>query len=201
MPGVRGIGPVTSLPERLISLSARASIRTRAELLSQFPGMPDDRIADELIERAIRNSGRVGVGAGVLGSSEYFAPWTLRGVPAQLMAETIAVALIEVKLTAELHALYGIEAAGAMRDRAGFWVTAWTLGRAHDPHDSHDFTGAMRKVVAVQARRRLIRRAWRNLVTMSPLLTGAALGRWINRRQTREFATQMHASIRNVTAR
>jgi hypothetical protein len=173
-------------------------VRTQAELHAAYPGRSSDEIARLLIERAILNSGRVGIGAGVLGTSEYFAPWTLRGVPAQLMAESLAVAIIEVRLTAELHALHGIEAVGSIRDRAGFWVTAWARGSAHDPHGSRDYTAAMRKMVAVQARRRLVTRARRNLLTMAPLFAGAALGRWINRKQTREFALTMHASLQSA---
>jgi hypothetical protein len=184
-----------ALAERLIGLASRAPVRTRAQLHDAYPGRSTEEIARMLIERAVVASGRVGLGGGVLGSSEYLAPWTLRGVPAQLMAETLAIAVIEVRLTAELHALYGIEAAGSLKDRAGFWVTAWAKGSAHDPNGPHDFTAAMRKMVAVQARRRLTSRARRNLVTMAPLLAGAALGRWINRKHTRAFARAMHLSL------
>lgn len=190
----------TALAERLIGLAARATVRSRSDLLAAYPGRDRDEIARMLVERAVLSSGRVGVSGGVLGSSEYLAPWTLRGVPAQLMAETLAIALIEVRLTAELHALYGIEARGSLKDRAGFWVTAWAKGTAHDPNGPHDFTAAMRKMVSVQARRRLTSRARRNLVTMAPLLAGAALGRWINRKLTREFARGMLASLQAVTS-
>lgn len=190
-----------SLTERLIGLVARASVRSGEELLAAHPGQSQEEIAHQLMDRAVSNSGRVGVGAGVLGSSEYFMPWTLRGVPAQLMAETIAVALIEIRLTAELHALYGIEASGSMSERAGFWVSAWAQGTAHDPNGPRNYTAAMRKMVAAQARRRLKRQARRNLLTMAPLLTGAALGRWVNRRQTREFARTMLASLKSAHAR
>jgi hypothetical protein len=195
---MRGVGPGATLAERLIGATARASFRSQSALHAAYPRLNREQIARILIDRAINTSGRVGLGGGVIGSSQYFAPWTLRGVPAQIMAEAFAIAAVEVRLTAELHALYGIEASGTIKDRAGFWVTAWAKGTAHDPRGPHDFTAAMRKVVAVQTRRRLARRARRNLLTLAPMLSGAALGRWVNRRQTREFANSMHESIKRA---
>lgn len=174
------------------------TVRTREQLEREFAGLSRDAIAARLISRAVKASGRVGIGGGVLASGEYLVPATWLGVPVQISAETAAVALIEIKLTGELHALYGLVTEGSLKERATLWVSAWAKGSAITVHDDRDLRAALTKFGQSQVKRQLARRARRNLLTLLPLMTGAALARWANRKQTREFALAMYASIKKI---
>lgn len=174
------------------------TVRSREQLESEFRGLDRDAIAQQLISRAITASGRVGIGGGMLAAGEYFAPPTWLGVPVQISAETAAVSLVEIKLTGELHSLYGLVTQGSLKDRATLWVSAWAKGSAVTVHDSVDLRAALTKFGQSQVKRQLARRARRNLLTLFPMMTGAAIARWANRKQTREFARAMLASVKQA---
>jgi hypothetical protein len=179
-------------------MAQRLAIRDRAALLALYPGFEVDEIARRLIARAVKNSGRIGIGGGLVASVQYAMPPSLLGTPAKITAETAAIALIEIRLTAELHALYGIEIPGTVREKASLWVTAWARGTAITAQERADYLAAVRRLAAHRVRRKLVGRGRRNLLMMAPFMVGAALGRAINRRQTRFFARRMHASIKSA---
>lgn len=182
--------------EALIALIPK--VRDRAALETEFQGRDREAIAGDLIRRAVRSSGRVGIGGGMLASAEFLAPQSWFGIPAQVAAEAVAVALVEIKLTAELHNLYGLVDGTSVKEHGALWVTAWAKGSAVTVHSSRDLITAVTKLGQTQVKRRLARRARQNLTSLFPMMTGAAIARWANRRQTKKFARAMHASIKQA---
>jgi hypothetical protein len=76
------------------------------------------------------------------------------------------------------------------------YLVAWTNRRGIDPLDP----AAMQLALGVAAKRglrkRLIRRAGRNLSTLGPMMTGAIAGSVVNHRETRRVGSEVRADLR-----
>ena len=119
----------------------------------------DEELAEALIAAAAKATGAVGAAGGALAAVQFTATPSLITTPVQLAAETLLVAVIEMKLIAELHEVYGAGVGGTARQRAMAYLVAWTNRRGIDPLDP----AAMQLALGVAAKRglrkRLIRRA------------------------------------------
>jgi hypothetical protein len=184
------------LTDLLIDATPRLPLRDLATLRSQHPGLPDEDLAEALISRAAKATGTVGAAGGALAAVEFAAPPTLLTTPFQIAAETLLVAAIETKLIAELHEVFGAVPDGSSRQRAGAYLMAWTNRRAVGPLDSSGIRLALGPTAKVALRRRLVRRAGRNLSTMGPLMTGAVAGSMVNHRETRKLGEQIREDLR-----
>ena len=184
------------LTDLLIDTAPRIPLRDLSTLRAQHPGRSADDLAETLISGAAKATGAIGAAGGALAAVEFVAPPTLLSAPVQIAAETLLIAAIEVKLIAELHEVYGVAVAGSARQRAGSYLVAWTNRRGVDPLEP----GALRSTLGTAARaalrRRLIRRAGRNLSTMGPLMSGAVAGSVLNHRETRKLGEQIRADLR-----
>jgi hypothetical protein len=184
------------LTDLLIDTAPRLPLRDLSTLRAQHPGRSADDLAETLISGAAKATGAIGAAGGALAAVEFVAPPTLLSAPVQIAAETLLIAAIEVKLIAELHEVYGVAVAGSARQRAGSYLLAWTNRRGVDPLEP----GALRSTLGTAARaalrRRLIRRAGRNLSTMGPLMSGAVAGSVLNHRETRKLGEQIRADLR-----
>lgn len=116
--------------------------------------------------------------------------------PAQIAAETLLIAAIEVKLIAELHEVYGVAVAGSPRQRGGAYLVSWTNRRGIDPLDPDALRFSLGAAAKNALRRRLVRRAGRNLSTMGPFMSGAVAGSVINHRETRRLGEQIRGDLR-----
>jgi len=114
----------------------------------------------------------------------------------QLAAETLLVAVIEVKLIAELHEVYGAGVGGTPRQRAMAYLVSWTNRRGIDPLDPAGMQLALGGTAKRALRVRLIRRAGRNLSTLGPMMTGAVAGSVVNHRETRRLGEEVRADLR-----
>jgi hypothetical protein len=141
----------------------------------------------------------VGLAGGAIAAVQWTAPPTLLTAPAQLAAETLAIAVIEIKLIAELHELYGVPAAGSPRERGLAYLSAWTDRKGLDPRSPASVLAGLGGAFQRRLRRRVLGRLGRNVTTMGPLLTGAVLGGAMNRRETRALAARIHADVRGLT--
>ncbi len=184
------------LTDLLVGVAPRIPLRDLATLQAQHPGLAPDDLAQTLISGAAKATAAVGAAGGALAAVEFVAPPTLLSVPAQIAAETLLVAAIEVKLIAELHEVYGAGAAGSGPQRATAYLASWTNRRGLDPLDAEALRLTLGFPAKVALRRRLVRRAGRHLTTLGPLLSGALAGSLVNHRETRQVGALVRADLR-----
>ena len=189
------------LVDLLLDVAPRIPFRDGATLRAQHPGLSDADLAQTLISGAAKSSAAIGAAGGALAAVEFAAPPTLLTAPAQLAAETLLVAAVEVKLIAELHELYGMPATGPLRGRAISYVVAWSERRGVDPLSPSLLKFSLGSSAKRTLRNRLIRRAGRNLTTLGPLMSGAVAGSVVNHRETRRLGEQMRDDLHGIRAR
>jgi len=184
------------LTELMIDTAPRIPLRDLATLRAQHPGLPDEELATVLVGAAAKATGTVGAAGGALAAVQFTAPPTLLTAPVQIAAETLLVSVIEIKLIAELHEVYGAGVPGAPRQRAMAYLLAWTNRRGIDPLDPAGLHLALGGAAKRALRRRLVRRAGRNLSTLGPLMSGAVAGSIVNARETRRLGEEIRADLR-----
>jgi len=172
-------------------MAPRLRVRDQAALREQFGGRSADEIADALIEGASRASAAAGGAAGM---------WVVLPVPtvypAEIVAETLVMVGIEIKLIAELHEAYGMPAPGNFAERMSAYVASWAHRRGVFMIPGGVVIAAG-SPLARQLRRRLALRAGRSAVSLGPLLTGAAAGAYLNRHETRRLGQDIRKDLRN----
>jgi hypothetical protein len=175
---------------QVLAMGPRLRVRDQATLREQFPGRSEDQIADLLVDRAARAAAAVGGATGA-----WSALPILIAFPAEVVAETLAVIGIEVKLVAELHEVYGMPAIGNGTDRARAYIGAWATRRG-----VYRVPGGVLLVagspLARQLRRRLASRVRRSTFSLLPLFTGAVAGALLNRREVRKLGADIRADLR-----
>ena len=178
------------LSAQVLAMAPRLPVRDAATLRAQFPGRSPDELAEALIEGASKASGAVGVAVGAWAVLPF-----LPAAGVEITAETLAVVGIEIKLVAELHEVYGQAAPGGGVDRMTSYVGAWAhrRGVALAPGGLVLAAGSP---LARQLQRRLAARAGRSVFSLGPLLTGAAAGGVINRRETRKLGRAVSDDLR-----
>ncbi|MDK1475924.1 hypothetical protein QNO07_21320 [Streptomyces sp. 549] len=181
-----------AVADRLIDTAPRIPARDLATLRAQFPGQGPEEIADRLVSTAVRGSATVGAGVGA--AAMLPVP---PAMPAELAAEIIGVASIELKLIAELHELYGARPAGTATQRGTAYLNAWSSERGIDPVVPATVTVALGVQFRRELRHRLMKRSLRNLPNLTPFLIGAAAGAAMNRRETRKLAERIRADLRD----
>ena len=184
------------LADALTDLAPRIPIRTLDTLRTHFPGLRDEEIADRLVRNAARATASIGAVGGGVAAVEWVAPPALLTAPALLVAETVAVVAVEVKLIGELHELYGQPVLGGRAHRAIQLLQAWAAGRGVNLMPPTPGIGVVLNTAARQElRSRLLRRFGRNLSTVGPLLTGAAVAAYLNRRATLKLAEEVRRDL------
>ncbi|WFE27545.1 hypothetical protein O7623_30765 [Solwaraspora sp. WMMD791] len=172
-------------------------IRDRDTLRAHHPGLDDEELAERLIRNASRVSAGIGAAGGGISAIQWAATPTLLSAPVLLAAETVAVVAVELKLVGELHQVYGVPVPGSGTERAINMIHSWANQRGVNPVVPGVGVGA---VLGTAARRELgellLRRFGRNLTTLGPFLTGAAVASYLNRRATRALADRVRADLR-----
>lgn len=186
------------LVDLLLDVAPRIPVRSAATLRTQHPGLSDDDLAQVLISGAAKTTAAVGAAGGALAAVEFAAPPALLTVPAQIAAETLLVAAAEVKLLAELHEVYGVPVAGSARTRAQAYLVAWSERRGIDPISPATLRFSLGAATKRALRKRLVRRAGRNLTTLGPLMSGAVAGSFVNHRETRRLGDQVRDDLRRT---
>ena len=181
------------LADQVVDVAPRIPVRSREQLEVQF-GLTGRPLADELVRKASRSSAAVGAAAGALATASELSPPAWITLPAEIVVETLAVAVIELKLVAELHEALGRPVTGTRNERTVALLKSWAdrrgvnvvtlstkggLADALGRHARHELTRMVR--------RRLMLRAGRNLSTLAPFLAGAVAGAEVNRRATRSL--------------
>lgn len=178
------------LSGQVMAMAPRIPVRDLPALRAQFPGRSPDQLANALIDGASRSSAAVGAAVGA---------WAvLPVVPAmgaEIAVETLAVVGIEIKLVAELHEVYGMRAPGNLVERMSAYVGSWARRRGISIAPA-GLAVAAGSPLARLLQRRLAARAGRSAFSLGPLLTGAAAGALINRRETRKLGRMITGDLR-----
>ncbi|MGW0732661.1 hypothetical protein [Streptomyces sp. NPDC002851] len=179
------------LADRIIENAPRIPVRDLAALRNQFPGLGPEQIADKLVAGA-RNATST-VGAGVGAAAMLPVP---PAMPAELAAEVVGVAAIELKLIAELHEVYGLRPQGNLKERTTVYLTSWTEERGIDVTKPSTLNAALGGQMKRELRQQIVKRTMRNLPNLMPFLVGAAVGAWMNRRDTGKLAAKVRRDLR-----
>ncbi|MGW5776554.1 hypothetical protein [Streptomyces sp. NPDC003863] len=179
------------LADRLIDLAPRIPVRDLATLRRQFPGLGPEGIADKLVAGAANASSTVGAGVGA--AAMLPVPPAL---PAELAAEIIGVAAVEIKLIAELHEVYGLRPPGRLTQRSADYLTSWSEERGIDPTKPTTVNAALGGQLKRELRQQITKRMVRNLPNLMPFMVGAAVGAVMNRRDTKRLAAHIRKDLR-----
>lgn len=187
------------LADLFLNIAPRLPIRDYATLREHHYGLTGEQLADDLVRTAAKATMAVGAVGGALAAAQFTAPPLLLSAPAQLVAETLVVAAIEVKLLAELHEVYGVQIPGNGVQRATAFTIAWSKQRGVNSLTTPG-TIALSAAAKTALRNRLMRTLGRHLTTLGPFLTGAVAGGALNRAATRKLAAAVRADLRRLQA-
>ena len=177
-------------------------IRDRATLARHFPGLDDDELAERLIRNAARATSGMGAAGGGVASIGWVAAPALLSAPILLAAETVGVVAVELKLLGELHEVYGRPITGDPGQRAGALLHSWSQQRGVNPLVPGVGVAAMLGTAArKELQGTLLRRFGRHLGMLGPMLTGAAVAGYLNRRATRGLGEKVHKDLRKTKRR
>jgi len=194
---------VTWTLDTLVDIAPHLPVRDLDTLRRHYDGKTGDELAEALVRNASRVTAAVGVGGGGLAAVEWVAPPALLTAPVLIAAETVVVVAVEVKLIAELHEAYGVPIEGPLTERGARLLQAWAQRRGVSL--LHAGRGVTTTVLGVGMRRelrdRLLKRMGRNLTTLGPLLTGAAVAAELNRRATRKVGEDVREDLRKRALR
>lgn len=180
--------------DRIIETAPRVPVRDLQTLRTQFPGLGTEELADKLVAGATKGAATVGAGVGA--AAMLPVP---PAMPAELAAEIVGVAGVELKLIAELHEVYGRRAPGNARERALAYLSAWTGERGIELARPSTVNAAMGGQLRRRLRQQIMKRTLRNLPNLTPFLIGAAVGAYLNRRDTAKLAARVRADLRRGT--
>ncbi|UQA92632.1 hypothetical protein [Streptomyces halobius] len=184
-------GLLAAVADRIIDTAPRIPVRDLATLRAQFPGLPPEELADKLVVGACRGSATVGAGVGA--AAMLPVP---PAMPAELAAEVVGVASVEIKLIAELHEVYGLRPAGNLKQRATAYLTSWTEERGIEVTKPATVNAALGGQLKRELRQQIMKRTLRNLPNLAPFMIGAAVGAFMNRRDTRKLADRVRRDLR-----
>jgi hypothetical protein len=164
-------------------------------------GLQGAALTTALVERAIRDSGRIGAAGGAVASIQWAAPVTFVAIPAEIAAEAVATAMVEIRLIADLHTVHGRQLPADPRERAVALVQAWADQRGVRTGEPASFHRALSGSGRRRVRHRLMLRLMRNMGSFAPLLSGAVIGASLNRRETKALAIALRQDLAATPAR
>lgn len=189
---------VTWVSDVVMAVVPHLAVRDLETLRRHYPGKSGEELADALIRNAARTTAGLGAAGGGVAAVEWIAPPALLSAPLLIAVETVAVVAVEVKLLAELHEVYGAPVRGSASERASALVGAWAKRRGVSLlQTGRGFSTVLGTGLRKELRDRLLKRMGRNLTTLGPLLTGAAIGAELNRRSTRTLGDEVRTDLRN----
>ncbi|RKN49631.1 hypothetical protein D7223_06475 [Micromonospora endolithica] len=183
--------------ETVAEIAPHVPVRDRATLRQHFPDLDGEDLAERLVRNAARGTAGVGAAGGGVAAVEWTVAPTLLSAPVLLAAETVAVVAIELKLVGELHEVYGVPLPTGATARSVALVQSWATQRGVNPMMPGVGVSAVLGTAArKELRETLLKRFGRNLTTLGPFLTGAAVASYLNRRATRTMSDQLRSDLR-----
>jgi hypothetical protein len=193
------------LADLLFYIAPRLPVRDVDTLHKNYDGVTGGTLAGQVIKTAGRKSAAIGGVTGALATAGELAPPMWVALPAEILAETLLVTAVEMRMIAELHEVYGMPLRGTPEERGVAIVEAWTTRRGVDiarlqknGRGELARDGGVGKHLVRVVKRKLLTRAARNLGTLAPLFIGAAIGAETNRRSTRDIG---NAIIQDLVTR
>ena len=172
-------------------------VRDKATLQRHFPGLSDDDLAERLIRNAARTTAGIGVAGGGVASVQWAVPPALLSAPVLLAAETVGVVAAEMKLIGELHEIYDQPVGGGFGEKSVALVQSWSSQRGVNPLvPGVGVASVLGTAARKELQATLLKRFGRNLTTLGPLLTGAAVAGYLNRRATRNVGEHIQKDLR-----
>lgn len=192
--GARSVATGRWLADVVLRATPHVPVRDLPTLSSHHGGLLGPELAAALIRNASNTTATLGAVAGAVAGAEELLPPAWLAIPAELLVETLGVVAVELKLVAELHAVYGRPVTGTPAGRGLAVARAWAEGRGVRPSElvqpggvSEALGRTTRREVTRLVQRRLARRALRNMSALAPLFAGAVTGAELNRRATRSL--------------
>ncbi|MDI1464944.1 hypothetical protein QEZ54_28640 [Catellatospora sp. KI3] len=186
------------ITEAVGDIAPHIPIRDLETLRRHYPGLDDEALAERLIRNAARSAAGIGAVGGGVAAVEWAAPPALLSTPVLLATETVAVVGIELKLIGELHEVYGQPVVGGGGQRAINLLQSWAGHRGINPMVP---AGATAIVLGTATRKQLrdmiLKRFGRNLTTLGPLFTGAAIASYLNRKATKRLGEDLRRDLRH----
>jgi uncharacterized membrane protein YoaK (UPF0700 family) len=195
--GAAGVGRGRWLTDTVMEIAPHVPVRDLETLRRHHDGLTGEPLADALVRAAQRATTSVGAAGGALAAIEFTAPPLLLSAPAQILAETVIVATIEVKMIAELHEVYGVQVPGTGTARGAIFLQSWAQQRGFDPMQPGSVTAALGVAAKSGLRKRLLRTFGRHFTTLGPFLTGAVAGGALNRAATKRLADKIRGDLRD----
>jgi hypothetical protein len=187
------------MADTVSEVAPHISVRDLDALRRHHDGLEGDELAARLIRNASRATAGVGAAGGGVASVEWVVTPTLLSAPVLLATETVAVVAIELKLIGELHEVYRQPVPGSGPQRAASLIQAWSSQRGVNPLVPGVGVGVVLGTAArKELRDTLLRRFGRNLTTLGPLLTGAAVASYLNRRATKALGERLSEDLRRT---
>ncbi len=173
------------ITDAVAEVAPHIPVRDMETLGGHYDGVDDDALAERLVRNARRVTAGIGAAGGGVAAVEWAVTPALLSAPILLAAETVAVVAVEIKLIAELHEVYRKPLPGGGMPRALALIQAWSQRKGINPLKiGGGFAAALSTAARKELRDRLLRRFGRNLTTLGPFLTGAAVAGFLNRRAT-----------------
>jgi hypothetical protein len=198
--GASAVGSGRMLGDLLLDAAPHLRIRDLPTLSAHHHGLTGEALAEALVRNAVRATMGIGAAGGAVAAAEWAALPLLITVPLEVIVETVAVAAVEVRLVAELHAVYGIDVPGTGAQRATAFAGSWAVRRGIDPMRPWTIPNVLGIAGRQQLGKRMIGRFARNLGTLVPFLLGAVVGARVNRTETLRLGTAMRDDLRRVAA-
>jgi hypothetical protein len=200
----RGVGrlfkpkqAVRWVTDAVTDLAPHVPIRDYDTLRRHFGGLDGDALAERLVRNAARATAGVGAVGGGVASLEWAVPPALLSTPVLLAVETVAVIGIEMKLIGELHEVYGQPIEGTKTQQAVALLHAWAHRRGVNPLlPAVGIASVLGTAARKELRDMIVRRLGRNLTTLGPMLTGAAVASYLNRRATKSVGESISRDLR-----
>ena len=199
--GLQAVGSGKYMADLLLEAVPHIPVRDLETLTAHHKGLTGDALADALIRNAQRATAGIGAAGGAVAAAEWAAMPVLIAIPLEVVVETLAVAAVEVKLTAELHAVYGVAVEGTGTQRAIAFTGAWANRRGLDPMKPWTIPNVLGIAGRQQLAKRMLGRFARNLGTVVPFLVGAVVGAQINHRETKMLGQGRPAARRGRARR
>lgn len=198
--GLKAVGSGKYMADLLLEAVPHIPVRDLETLSLHHKGLTGEALADALVRNAQRATAGIGAAGGAVAAAEWAAMPVLVAVPLEVVVETLAVAAVEVKLTAELHAVYGVPVEGSGTQRAIAFTGAWASRRGLDPMRPWTIPNVLGIAGRQQLAKRMLGRFARNLGTIVPFLVGAVVGARVNHRETQLLGTALRGDLRRVAA-
>jgi hypothetical protein len=186
------------IADSLADVTPHIPVRDLETLRRHHDGLEGDALAERLVRNASRVTAGIGAAGGGVAAVEWAVTPSLLSAPVLLAAETVAVVAVEIKLIAELHEVYHHPVPGTGMQRGFALIQAWSQRKGINPLKvSGGLAAALGSAARKELRDRLLKRFGRNLTTLGPFLTGAAIAGFLNRRSTLSLGEEIVRDLRS----